>query len=178
MSNTIYHIHHIVPRHMGGTDDPSNLVKLTVEEHAEAHRELYEKYGRLEDKLAWKMLEGQAMMGENLLMKSKLGWKKANENGAVCKGRKWYYNPENPSERKMIRDGDIIPNGWQRGRGKNTWAKNRDYKKTADEQRQKVSKKTCVDGIIYNSGKEAAESLGVTPAAISWMVKTGKAYHV
>ena len=47
------HIHHIIPKHMGGTDDPSNLVELTVEQHAEAHRQLYEQYGRLEDKRAW-----------------------------------------------------------------------------------------------------------------------------
>ena len=43
---------------MGGTDDPSNLVELTVEEHAEAHRILFETYGRKEDELAWKGLAG------------------------------------------------------------------------------------------------------------------------
>jgi len=32
------HIHHIIPKHMGGTDEESNLVELTVEEHAEAHK--------------------------------------------------------------------------------------------------------------------------------------------
>jgi hypothetical protein len=56
---TFTHVHHIVPRHMGGTDDPSNLVELTVEEHAEAHRILYEKYGHWEDKIAWEGLSGQ-----------------------------------------------------------------------------------------------------------------------
>lgn len=56
MSEPIYHWHHIVPRHAGGTDDPSNLVKLTIQEHAEAHRLLWEQYGRLEDKLAWQLL--------------------------------------------------------------------------------------------------------------------------
>lgn len=50
---TIYHTHHIVPKFMGGTDDPSNLIRLTIEEHAEAHRNLYEEYGRWQDKLAW-----------------------------------------------------------------------------------------------------------------------------
>jgi len=44
---------------MGGTDDPSNLVSLTVEEHAEAHRKLYEKYGLTEDYLAWQGLSKQ-----------------------------------------------------------------------------------------------------------------------
>ena len=52
------HRHHIIPRHMGGTDDPENLVFLTPEEHAKAHQELYEKYGKLEDYLAWKGLAG------------------------------------------------------------------------------------------------------------------------
>ena len=47
------HIHHIIPRHLGGTDDPSNLIELTVEEHAEAHRILYETHGRWQDRLAW-----------------------------------------------------------------------------------------------------------------------------
>lgn len=40
------HKHHIIPKHAGGSDDPSNIVVLTVEEHAEAHRKLYEKHGR------------------------------------------------------------------------------------------------------------------------------------
>ena len=54
----IYHKHHIIPRHAGGTDDPSNIVQLSIEEHAEAHRILFEQYGRIQDKLAWKGLLG------------------------------------------------------------------------------------------------------------------------
>jgi hypothetical protein len=55
---TIYHKHHIVPKHMGGTDDPSNLIELSIEEHAEAHRKLFEQYGHWQDELAWKGLLG------------------------------------------------------------------------------------------------------------------------
>ena len=44
ISTKIKHKHHIIPKHMGGTDDPSNLIELTVEEHAEAHKILFEKY--------------------------------------------------------------------------------------------------------------------------------------
>jgi hypothetical protein len=55
----IDHKHHIIPRHMGGTDDPSNLIELTIAEHAEAHRRLYEEHGRWQDKLAWQALSGQ-----------------------------------------------------------------------------------------------------------------------
>jgi len=53
------HIHHIIPKHMGGTDDLSNLVELTIKQHAQAHKKLYKKYGHWEDKLAWQGLSGQ-----------------------------------------------------------------------------------------------------------------------
>jgi hypothetical protein len=52
------HKHHILPKHMGGSDDPSNLVELSLEEHAEAHRILFEKYGLWQDEIAWKGLSG------------------------------------------------------------------------------------------------------------------------
>jgi len=55
----VIHKHHIVPKHMGGTDEESNLVELTIEEHAEAHRKLYEKYGKIEDKIS------NSVSGEN-----------------------------------------------------------------------------------------------------------------
>jgi len=49
---------------MGGTNDPSNLVELTVEEHAEAHRKLYEEHGSTYDFVAWKALSGQITSDE------------------------------------------------------------------------------------------------------------------
>lgn len=61
---TIYHKHHIIPRHMNGSDDPSNLVELTIKEHAEAHRKLFEEFGKIEDRLAWLALSGQLNMDE------------------------------------------------------------------------------------------------------------------
>ena len=63
---------------MGGTDDPSNLIELTVEEHAEAHRLLYEEYGKQEDYIAWKALSGSISSEEAriLAVKSALTGKK------------------------------------------------------------------------------------------------------
>ena len=55
----LLHKHHIIPKHAGGTDDASNLILLTVEEHADAHRILFEKYGRWQDEVAWKGLSGR-----------------------------------------------------------------------------------------------------------------------
>lgn len=100
------HKHHIIPRHIGGTDNPSNLVELTVEEHAEAHRVLYEQYGRLQDKRAWlglaKIMTGEEIIEEILrspkseehkqkIAKALKGrsapWAVGNTNAAVLKGR-------------------------------------------------------------------------------------------
>lgn len=49
---------------MGGTDDPSNIQRLTLQEHADAHRLLWEAYGKLQDKVAWLMLSGRTEEAE------------------------------------------------------------------------------------------------------------------
>ena len=75
MSRTILHKHHIIPKHAGGTDDPSNLIYLTVEDHAEAHRSLFEHHGRWQDKLAWLALSGHVGKEEINRIKSSEGAK-------------------------------------------------------------------------------------------------------
>lgn len=52
---------------MGGTNDPENIKVLSIEEHAEAHRLLYEKHGKIEDRLAWMGLSG--MIGREEIIK-------------------------------------------------------------------------------------------------------------
>ena len=61
---TVYHHHHIVPKHAGGTDDPSNLIQVTVEEHAELHFARYLEYGELGDWVAAMCLSGQITQAE------------------------------------------------------------------------------------------------------------------
>src|ERR1035441_2574757 len=98
------HIHHKIPKHMGGSDDPSNLVELSIAEHAEAHRILYEQYGLKQDEIAWKMLSGQISsdqarrMDASLIMKTKVGEKNSQW------GAKWY---NNGSEEKKIRINEL-----------------------------------------------------------------------
>ncbi len=76
------HKHHIIPKHMGGTDDSDNLVELTIEEHAEAHRKLYEEHGLWEDYLAWQGLSGmmdkEELIRQMLSNAGKKGARKAN----------------------------------------------------------------------------------------------------
>lgn len=53
------HKHHVIPKHMGGSNEENNIIELTVEEHANAHKELFAKYGNWQDEIAWKALSGQ-----------------------------------------------------------------------------------------------------------------------
>jgi len=42
-----------------GGNEKENLVELTIEDHAEAHRLLFEEHGCWQDKIAWQTLSGQ-----------------------------------------------------------------------------------------------------------------------
>ena len=85
---TRYHNHHIIPKHAGGSDDPENFVRLTIEEHAQAHRELYETYGRDEDKLAWQALSGQLTVDEIAWERQRVGASKGGKIGGPIAGKK------------------------------------------------------------------------------------------
>ena len=61
------HKHHIIPKHMGGTDDASNLIEVTVEEHANLHKQLWEELGHWEDYAAWQGLSN--MMGREEIIR-------------------------------------------------------------------------------------------------------------
>lgn len=82
---TQYHWHHIIPKHAGGSNEPENLIRLTIPEHAEAHRKLYEEHGRIQDKIAWLMLSGKTDEGE--ILRKEL---------AIIKRKEWQEN--NPEE--------------------------------------------------------------------------------
>ena len=75
---------------MGGTNHSSNIVVLSVEEHAEAHRKLYEKHGKWQDKIAADMLSGQI--------------KSDDLRREICRARMLNDNPMNNPEsvKKML----------------------------------------------------------------------------
>lgn len=77
---SIYHKHHIIPKHMGGTNDSSNLVEVTIEEHAAIHKQLWEILGYEEDRIAWKALSGQISMGEASKLAILMGAERGRKN--------------------------------------------------------------------------------------------------
>lgn len=52
------HKHHIIPKYAGESDDLSNLIYLSVEDHANAHKALYEQHGHWQDLVAYQGLAG------------------------------------------------------------------------------------------------------------------------
>lgn len=88
---------------MGGTNDPSNLIQLTISEHAAWHYELWVYYGFHQDYMAWKALSGQMTQGEVWLETCKLG-------GIKLRGRK---RPQEYIEKYMM--GVNNPNYGNRG---------------------------------------------------------------
>ena len=93
------HLHHIVPKHAGGNDDSSNLIELSIEEHANAHRLLYEKYGRWEDFIAWQGLSASISKEEIIRqVQVEAGKRKIEIHGNPWSGKRnkfnWADNPE------------------------------------------------------------------------------------
>ena len=136
------HKHHIIPKHMGGTDSKDNLVELTVEEHALAHKVLWEKHKLHEDYLAWQGLAGlmskEELVKELLSIAGRKGARKSNmkqwgvgshDDGISSWKRKSSYAPDVDgrkvrSKRFWFNDGekegqfslDNYPENWTRGR--------------------------------------------------------------
>ena len=97
MSTITYHSHHIIPKHAGGTDHPDNIARLTVEEHAEAHRLLYEKYGRWQDKQAYEGLagfKGKEQIIKEIQSRPKSEEEKKNMSNAAYKRKRDYRHSE------------------------------------------------------------------------------------
>lgn len=113
-------LHHIVPRCMNGSDDTSNLVRLTAREHYVAHQLLAKMYSNHYGlaKAAFFMTVGLERQNNRCY-----GWvrEKHAESMSISQagesnsqyGTCWITNGE---ENKKIDSNQEIPEGWQRGR--------------------------------------------------------------
>lgn len=131
------HKHHIVPKHMGGTDEPENIAFLTPEEHAKAHKDLYEEHGKIEDYLAWRGLAG--FMGKEEIIEKMMEENGRRNGNNSYKRKQGIHNPDfRKSEkykkicsengkiqgRRMAESGHckrVAPLGGGKNLGKNFW---------------------------------------------------------
>ncbi len=56
--NTIYHMHHILPKSSGGSDEPQNLIKLSYKDHVIAHYILYKANPTNSNWIAYRLMSG------------------------------------------------------------------------------------------------------------------------
>jgi hypothetical protein len=94
----IWHDHHIIPKHRGGTDDPSNIIRLSVDQHAQAHQIEYNLYGYEYDRLAWKALLGQLSPPEIARQAIIEGIKNGQKRGPDKIPRGPHKNPRKPEK--------------------------------------------------------------------------------
>lgn len=108
----IYHTHHLIPKHAGGTDDPENLVRVTIEEHAELHRKLFAEHGRWQDELAWRTLSGQITSAEariEAVKRALTGKKQTPEHLAKRSNKGKKFGPLSKEHKtKFLAAGDIF----------------------------------------------------------------------
>lgn len=145
--NTIMkHIHHIIPKHMGGADDSNNLIELTVEEHAEAHKKLYEMHGKQEDFLAWKTLTGQIGKDEALFMARSIGGRKSmSEESKVKLRQSCTLRTERQRQNGVLETANKKRSQAHKGKKKSeehlrNWAESRKGHSVSQETRDKIRK--------------------------------------
>lgn len=170
------HTHHIIPRHAGGTDDPSNLIELTIEEHAEAHRLLHEQHGRWQDLVAYRGLQG--LITEEERMKIMYAARRGKGNymfGKSCKDfmteeeiNRWKANLSKAGKGKKKPEGfskNLSKKNTGAGNpmyGKNPWNKGKSLGPQSAELRRKKGKPLIYNGTEYNSINEAEKLTGVS----------------
>ena len=157
------HKHHIIPKHAGGSDDISNIIELSVEDHAEAHKLLFEKYGRWQDKIAWKTLEGQISIQDAryIIMTEHNPMKDPNVVSKMSGDNHWSKRPGNVHNWEYQNNPMKDPNVVSKMSGDNHWSK-----RPGNVHNSKINhpNKTPIEieGIKYSSIKEAREVLNLS----------------
>ena len=157
----IKHKHHIIPRYAGGSDDPSNIIELTIEQHAEAHRTLYEQHGRQEDRWAWLGLSGQIGKDEILrqIAMAQKGVKKPEGFGEKISAFRKTFKYSEESKKKMsdAKKGKILTD-----EHKDRISNGLMGKKNTDYQKQRVAETRQKKYMLTNPDGESFEVLNLT----------------
>ena len=106
--NSLYEVHHIIPRAIGGLDIPSNLIKLTLREHFIAHL------------ILWKLYGGSMTYAFYFLSKSKSKGSLSSRQSEALRSDLLSFQKNkicitNGLQNRCILATDIIPQGFYRG---------------------------------------------------------------
>lgn len=107
-------VHHITPKHEGGTDDPSNLVRLPRKLHQEVHYRRWLVYNNISDLYAFQLLGGNlsneelSKIYEDQVKRCKRDQKKLIN--ARLKSNKWRQSHQTEEYKQKKREQSIILN--------------------------------------------------------------------
>jgi hypothetical protein len=131
------HRHHIIPKHewkrrfgsLDGVDDSGNVVYLSVDQHAECHRWLFEQYGAWQDRIAYQGLTNtlgkeeivhQRQIVANRGNKHGLGYRHTDEAKARISqthiGKQYGLGYRHTDEAKELMSKQKLGNQWNIGR--------------------------------------------------------------
>jgi hypothetical protein len=163
--------HHIIPKSLGGTNEPSNLVRLTAREHYICHVLLTRM---TENNNKAKMVHAAAAF---------ICWTSKNHARAIKINSRVFEMLKKLRQKNLIEEMSKLENKKKSSHGaKKLWScagykqqasskrkllwKNLEYLEKM-KQRKRTFKKVTINGIEYSSLKEAAERLNLNPSTIS-----------
>jgi len=121
-----YEIHHIIPLYEGGTNDISNLIALSLEDHKKIHHERYLKNGDVRDLMASKLGISSSEIKKE---KCRLGGRKGAETQIK---KKIGIHSQTKQERLLLasnggKKGAFTQSKWQSEFGKRGGVKNKGF---------------------------------------------------
>jgi hypothetical protein len=132
---------------MGGSDDPSNLIELTIEEHAEAHRILWEQYGNWQDNVAWKALSGQITNYEATILAS-INYNTGRKDNEETRLKKSLSRLGKPSNQKGNKWTSEQKENLKKIRSVTKYVRTPEENKQISERQKKLYEITCPDGKV------------------------------
>jgi hypothetical protein len=153
--------HHIIPKHEGGTDDPTNLVKLPRKLHQEVHYRRWLVYKNISDLYAFQLLGGNlsdeelTKIYEDQVSRCKRDSEKLTE--ARLKSEKWKQSHQSEEYKQKKREQSILLNKL----GKiNSTETSLLISKIKQSVKNYNSKKISVYGIIWEDSSKCFKSGG------------------
>jgi hypothetical protein len=192
--NLTTQMHHIIPKHMNGSDSIDNLIELSLEDHYTAHillSECYDGKYKRQNLSSAIMIKGYLDNIENLNEYQKSLSGEGNPNY----GNKWSVLKKQMAS-KRVKEYWSIPSNKEKikkpksdsskmGRHDKFGEKNPFYGKThTDETKAKISEKRVgkyngeqnipiiIDNIEYRSAGEASKILNIPMVTIRWRVRS------
>jgi hypothetical protein len=159
---------------MGGSDDASNLISVSVEEHAELHLALYLEHGKWEDYIAAQGLAG--IIGhEDVVYHVSEQRRKAQSIGVTKDWENRDQKRKELSERNRRTKSQEIKKAWADGKYDNRTGLTGRPKGVKEKKPRKVRNGTrpvCYNNEVYPSCAHLARQLGTYPCKVRRWAET------